>query len=305
MPSVRRRSRRAGQPRNKLGVIAFAVMAAALALLSSMLWGSADFFGGVYARRMQAVVVVLVSQAIAVVLIVPIAALAGAFDDPAGYFWWGVGAGVVGPTALVAFYRALSIGTMGVVSPIAATGIVVPVAWGLIEGDHPSSIQALGMVVGFVGVVLASGSGPQTSGAVDGSHFRSIGLALVAALGFGLSFVFLDGGGEFSIPMTLVVQRSTSVLLMLVPVVLATRLRGLRRADLPGLAGVGAGDAAANGAFAWSSGLGLLSVTSVLASLYPVATLLLARLLLDERLSRLQGWGVTLALAGVLLLAAG
>jgi drug/metabolite transporter (DMT)-like permease len=88
-------------------------------------------------------------------------------------------------------------------------------------------------------------------------------------------------------------------------VVLITRLVGLRMRDLPGLAGVGAGDAAANGAFAWSSSLGLLSVTSVLGSLYPVATLLLARTMLGERLTRLQGYGVALALVGILLLAAG
>ncbi len=281
-------------------------MAAALALLSSLLWGTADFFGGVFTRRMQAVVVVLVSQAIALAVIAPTAWLIGAFDDPSGYLGWGVAAGIVGPVALVSFYRALSIGKMGVVSPIAAMGIVVPVAWGLVSGEKPSGLQMCGMVVGFVGVVLASG--PDLSG--DGAparadHLRSVVLALVAAVGFGLSFVCLDGGGEFSIGMTLFVQRSTSVLLMVIPVIVFTRLAGLRRRDLPGLAGVGFGDAAANGAFAWSSTLGLLSVTSVLGSLYPVATLLLARVLLHERLSKLQGYGVVLALVGIVLLAAG
>lgn len=281
-------------------------MAAGLALLSSLLWGTADFFGGLYTRRIQAVVVVLVSQAIALAAIVPIAYLVGAFDDPSGYFWWGVGAGIVGPIGLVSFYLALSIGTMGVVSPIAAAGIVVPVAWGLAIGDRPSPIQLVGIGLGFVGVVLAGGPDIDTGDhPARQAHFRSIGLALVAAVGFGFSFVFLDGGGEFSIGMTLVVQRSTSVLLMVIPVVALTRLRGLRLKDLPGLAGVGFGDAAANGAFAWSASLGLLSVTAVLGSLYPVATLLLARFLLNERLSRLQGAGVVLSLGGIVLLAAG
>ncbi len=281
-------------------------MAAALALLSSLLWGTADFFGGLFTRRMPSVVVVLVSQAIALILILPTVWLVGGFDDPTGYFWWGVAAGIVGPIGLVSFYWALSIGTMGVVSPIAATGIVVPVAWGLVSGEQPSSLQYAGIVVGFVGVVLAGG--PDV--ARDDSdarqlHAKSIALALVAALGFGGSFVCLDGGGEFSVGMTLVVQRTTSVALMVIPVVLITRLAGVRWRDLPGLAGVGAGDAAANGAFAWSSSLGLLSVTSVLGSLYPVATLLLARTVLGERLTRLQAYGVVLALVGILLLAAG
>jgi len=281
-------------------------MAAALALLSSLLWGTADFFGGVFTRRMQAVVVVLVSQAIALAVIAPTAWLTGAFDDPSGYLGWGIAAGIVGPVALVSFYRALSIGKMGVVSPIAAMGIVVPVAWGLVSGEEPSGLQLCGMVVGFVGVMLASGPDLSGEGApARADHLRSVVLALVAALGFGLSFVCLDGGGEFSIGMTLVVQRSTSVLLMVIPVVVFTRLAGLRTRDLPGLAAVGFGDAAANGAFAWSSTLGLLSVTAVLGSLYPVATLLLARVLLHERLSKLQGYGVALALVGIVLLAAG
>lgn len=281
-------------------------MAVALALLSSLLWGTADFFGGIFTRRMSAVVVVLISQMIALALVLPTVWLLGSFDDPTGYFWWGVGAGIVGPVGLVSFYWALSIGTMGVVSPIAATGIVVPVAWGLAQGEQPSTLQYLGIAVAFVGVVLAAGPDvPHANVEARDAHVKSIALALVAALGFGASFVCLAGGGEYSIGMTLLVQRSTSVLLMVIPVVLLTRLVGLRWRDLPGLAGVGAGDAAANGAFAWSSTFGLLSVTSVLGSLYPVATLLLARILLGERLTRLQIYGVVGALVGIVLLAVG
>jgi drug/metabolite transporter (DMT)-like permease len=281
-------------------------MAAALALLSSLLWGTADFFGGLYTKRMASVVVVLVSQAIALALILPTVWLFGGFSDPSGYFWWGVGAGIVGPVGLVAFYWALSIGTMGVVSPIAATGIVVPVAWGLISGEEPSPVQFAGIIIGFVGVVLAGGPDVRSEDTeARAAHTKSIALALIAAIGFGGSFVCLDGGAEYSVGMTLVVQRATSVVLMVLPVVLFTRLAGLRWRDLPGLAGVGAGDAAANGAFAWSASLGLLSVTAVLGSLYPVATLLLARTVLGERLTRLQGYGVVLALIGIVLLAAG
>ncbi len=281
-------------------------MAVALALLSSLLWGTADFFGGIFTKRMPAVVVVLISQMIALTLIVPTVWLIGSFDDPSGYFWWGVGAGIVGPVGLVSFYGALSIGTMGVVSPIAATGIIVPVAWGLAQGEQPSVLQYLGIAVAFVGVVLAAGPDvPHENVEARDAHVKSIALALVAAIGFGASFVFLAGGGESSVGMTIVVQRATSVLLMVVPVVVFTRLVGLRWRDLPGLAGVGAGDAAANGAFAWSSTFGLLSVTAVLGSLYPVATLLLARILLKERLTRLQIYGVIGALVGIVLLSAG
>lgn len=281
-------------------------MAVVFALLSSALWGTADFFGGVFTKRMHAVVVVLVSQAIALLVIIPTAYLAGAFDDPTGYFWWAVLCGVVGPIGLVSFYMALSIGTMGVVSPIASTGIVIPVIWGLVDGDRPSTLQIVGILLAFAGVLSASG--PDVHGDdhhARAAHVRSIGLALLAALGFGMAFVCLDAGGAYSVGMTIVVQRSTSVLLLVIPVIVFTRMRGLRRKDVLGLAGVGLGDAGANGAFALSSTMGLLSVTAVLASLYPVATLVLARFLLHERLTRLQGYGVTLALAGVVLLAAG
>jgi drug/metabolite transporter (DMT)-like permease len=278
-------------------------MAVLLALTSSVLWGTADYFGGVLSKRIAAVAVVLVSQAIALVAIVPAAWAAGAFDDPSGYLPWGIAAGVVGPIGLISFYRALATGTMGVVSPIAATGIVVPVLWGLVlQGDRPSFGQYAGILLGFVGVVLASG--PDLRGGTGSASWKPIALALVAALGFGGSFICLDGGAQYSIGMTLVVQRSTSVLALVVPVLLVTRLKGMRWRDLGPLAGVGFGDAAANGTFAWAATLGLLSVTSVLGSLYPVATLLLARGLLGERLSPLQRVGVTLALAGVLLLAA-
>ena len=280
-------------------------MAAALALLSSLLWGTADFFGGIYTKRIAAVVVVLISQVIALALIIPTVWLLGSYDDPSGYFWWAVGAGIVGPVGLVAFYWGLSIGTMGVVSPIAATGIVVPVLWGLVSGERPTTLQYVGIAVGFVGVMLASGPDAPREHAERQAHSRSIVLALIAALGFGGTFVCLDGGGAYSIGMTLVVQRSTSVLLMIIPVLLTTRFAGVRWRDVPGLAGVGAGDVAANGAFAWSSTLGLLSVTAVLGSLYPVATLLLARIVLKERLTRLQQLGVAGALFGIVLLAAG
>src|SRR4051794_17579831 len=132
-------------------------MATALALLASLLWGTADFLGGTASRRQPALTVVAVSQAIATVGMLVVALVTGAFGDPAGYLGWALAGSVVNLVALTAFYAALAGGTMGVVAPIAALGVVVPVAAGIGQGDRPGVWQAVGVVVAFLGVVLAAG----------------------------------------------------------------------------------------------------------------------------------------------------
>jgi drug/metabolite transporter (DMT)-like permease len=286
-------------------------VAVLLALASSVLWGTADFFGGVLSRRAAAVAVVLATQACALVALALATTVTGSWAWTPDQLWWGVGAGVVGPVGLIAFYRGLATGRMGVVSPIAATGVAVPVLVGFAQGDRPLASQVLGLVLAVLGVVLVGGPDqhPDLDRGPGRGGWRPVALALVAALGFGGAFVCLDGGAaagaEPDVLMLLTTQRATSVVLLAVPVVLLTRMRGLRLRDLPALAGVGVGDVGANGLFAMSSTLGLLSVTAALGSMYPVMTLFLARYLLHERLSRLQGYGVVLALAGVVLLAVG
>jgi drug/metabolite transporter (DMT)-like permease len=284
---------------------------AALALLSSLLWGTSDFLGGTASRRLPVTTVVLSSQAWALVLLVPLALLAGPgrlgdVAPPA------VAAGLVGPAALLAFYRALAVGTMGVVAPVAALGVVVPVAAGLVAGEAPSAVQLVGIAVAVVGVVLASG--PELRGGEPGGA-QSLVLALGSAAGFGAVFVLLargaerGGGGVGAVVLVLVAMRLTSVTALVL-------LRALRRSGpraprsalrgaLPVLAVVGLFDVGANGAFAVASQSGLVSVTSVLASLYPVVTGVLAWRLAAERLEPPQWWGVGLAMTGVVLLAAG
>jgi len=210
----------------------------------------------------------------------------------------------------VAFYRALSTGTMGVVAPVAGTGAAIPVLVGLIGGDAPSGLALAGIAVAVIGVVLAGG--PELSGQDGSGGRRPLALALVAAVGFGLVYVFIDRGAAHSVLMTLVVMRLTSVLLVASFVIVAVASRagargGLRPAgrDLALIAFVGWSDAAANGCYALASRHGLVSVVAVLASLYPAVTVLLARVVENERLRRVQGVGVVLALGGVVLLAAG
>jgi drug/metabolite transporter (DMT)-like permease len=286
-------------------------VAVALALLSSALWGTADFFGGTATRRLPARTVVLVSQAVALSCLLPLVLVLG--EGGRDVLLPGVAAGVVGPLALLAFYRALALGTMGVVAPVAATGVAVPVLAGLAQGERPGAVQLAGIGLAVAGVVLACG--PELRGSGRGG-LEPLVLALLAALGFGSVFVLLaaaaggDGAGLGEVVVTLLVMRATSVAL-LGATALARRRVGERRAgrlgvrELPTLAMIGVFDVGANGTYAVATQSGLVSVSAVLASLYPVVTGLLAWRLDGERLAALQWAGVTLAMAGVVLLAGG
>ena len=283
-------------------------MAALSALLASLLWGTSDFLGGTASRRLPVASVLGVSQLAALLGLVPLAAVLGAFDEPRAYVLPALLAGLSGVVALAAFYRALAVGTMGVVAPIAALGVVVPVLAGLLDGERPGALRLAGIAVAVVGVVLASG--PELSGRAGAAPLL---LAGAAALGFGLVFVLIaeasESGSTGSVVMTLLTMRLVSVVVLTTLLLAFARRRGLelsvRRRDLPLLVTIGAFDVGANGAFAVASQSDLVSVSSVLASLYPVVTVLLARRFHAERLAGVQLAGVALSLTGVVLLAAG
>jgi drug/metabolite transporter (DMT)-like permease len=275
-------------------------VAVVLALFSSILWGSADFYGGLLSRRLSAYAVVGGSQAFGL-LAVTIAALAtGGFAEPTGWIGWSVLAGVSGSLGLVCFYAALASGTMGVVSPIAALGAVVPVAAGLARGEQPSAVAVVGIVVGLAGAVAASG--PELGSAVGG---RSVLLAALAGVCFGAALTFLAFGAEDSAVMTLWGMRVTSVAAFLAAAIVAGSMGGLRAADAPALVAVGLADAGANLLFSLATQRGLISLVSVVGSLYPVATVLLAYVILHERLQRIQVVGTVAALCGVALVSLG
>ncbi len=275
-------------------------MAALLALLSSVLWGTGDFLGGTVSRRLRPLAVVGGSQLAGLLAVAVYAAAIGAYDADRGYLPWAIAAGTAGLVGLVAFYGALATGTMGVVAPIAALGAVVPVAAGLLGGDAPSVLQAVGIVVALAGVVLASG--PELSGAAGS---RPVLLALVAALSFGLVLLCVARGSRSDPTMTLVAMRATTVPIVAVIALVARNIGGIRSADAPGLVVIGLFDAGANLAFAVASTGGYLSVVAVLGSLYPVVTAVLARIVHAERLRPVQQAGVGAAIAGIVLIAAG
>ncbi|AXI76438.1 EamA family transporter [Peterkaempfera bronchialis] len=288
-------------------------MTALLALTSSLLWGFADFGGGLLTRRMPALVVVVASQAVAAVLLLGAVAATGAVGDAGPRLLYAVAAGVIGPLAMFCFYRALAIGPMGVVSPLATVGVAVPVGLGLVLGERPGAAQAAGIAVAVAGVALAGG--PELRGAAVAR--RAVVLTLTAAFGFGAVMALITeasaGGGLL---LALCVQRVCNVAVGGAALLLSVRrdpvgalpaggLWPAVRLRLPSLAWVGVADVAANGSYALAAHGGQVSVAAVLASLYPVATALLARGVLKERLRPVQAVGAGLALVGTVLLAAG
>jgi drug/metabolite transporter (DMT)-like permease len=289
-------------------------VAVILAVLSSVLWGIADFSGGTASRRLPSLLVVMVSQAAGLAAAAVAAGASGEWRASLGYLPWAVGAGLVGATGLLMYYRALAIGTMGVVSPIAALSVIIPVAVGLVSGHLPSAIVGAGIVLAVLGVMAASG--PERA---HGRSLRPVLLAIVAAVCFGATLLFIARGAAHSPLMTMVGMRVASVL-PLAAICLARR-RALRAgiARTPGsddaarrrswarlwLLVVVAGlfDVSANLAFAEASTRGALAIVAILGSLYPAVTVLLARVVHGERLTRLQQAGVALALVGVALIA--
>ncbi|MGW6510357.1 EamA family transporter [Streptomyces niveus] len=288
-------------------------MTALFALATCLLWGLADFGGGVLTRRIPALTVVVVSQSVAVVVLGAIVVATRAWTEAGPLLWYAVAAGVVGPVAMLAFYKALALGPMGVVSPLASIGVVVPVGVGLVLGERPGLLQVAGIAVAVAGIVLAGG--PELRGAPV--RRRAIALTLVAAFGFGAVMALIS---EASTSLTglflaLFVQRVTNVGVGGAALYVSVR-RGapalpeggglaVIRAALPALAFVGLADVAANGTYSIAAQNGPVTVAAVLASLYPVITAVAARGLLKERLRAVQAAGAGLALIGTVLLAAG
>ncbi len=274
-------------------------MFAVLALLSSLMWGTADFLGGSVSRRLPALAVYGISQAIGFVALVTVATVTGSWGTDLGYWPWAIVSSVLGLIGMVAFYSALSIGPMGIVSPLVSVSVVVPVAVALIGGELPTSLQILGILAATIGILLASG--PELSGAESA---RPLMLAGIAALAFGGMYVTMARGSEVSALMTMTGMRVVSVVMFAVILLYARNIGGARPRDLVPLAAIGILDASANVLYGVATTLGLLSTTAVLGSLYPVVTAILAAVILRERLRAVQYAGVAVAVAGVLLISA-
>ena len=299
-----------------------------LALVASGLLGITDFLGGVLSRRIPLIVVLLGSQGVAALAVTTRLLVEPLNLDDANAVQWGIIGGLGTAVGVSALFRALAIGTMGVVAPITSLAVIVPVMVGVGSGDPVTGILALGLVVAIIGTVLASGPEVRSREGGDEVHrhrVQSIALAFVAAAGFGLANVSVALGSATSITTTLVVNTTVVLALYLVAFSLwvhvrlrsaAARLHAgravspallpnpVRARDAVGIAAIGLLGYLANVCFALASQAGALSVVGVLASLYPVVTALLGWRVLGERLQLVQVFGVIAVFVGVATIAA-
>jgi len=282
-------------------------MAFLLALLSSALWGSADFQAGRMSKKYQAFAVLGITQLIGLAFGIFLIFATGergavAFGDGgffSGYFWPGAFAGALGYIGLICLYIGLSTGRMGVVSPISSLGAVVPVMFALIGGEQLSRGRWIGVVIALAGAFCASG--PEIS---QGFPLKPVALAFGAAFGFGTALTLMSIGSDSSALMTMVTMRGATALLTIIIALKFRSTGGFTIADAPSLIFIGVADFLANLTLGLATQQGLVSLVMVLGSLYPVVTVLLAFKLLHERLHKVQYVGVFLAVSGVAILAA-
>jgi drug/metabolite transporter (DMT)-like permease len=278
-------------------------MASLLALLSSALWGSADFFAGRMSKKHHPFAVLGFSQVIGLLVGILILVISGSWQGKVfgldGFLIPGILAGLAGYIGLACLYEGLSTGRMGVVAPISSMSAVVPLAYALATGDALSTLASVGVFIALIGVFCASG--PELS---QGMPIKPLLLALGAAAGFGLSLTFIAVGSETSALLTMVSMRGATFFVT-ISIALKYRTTGkFERKDLPLLIFIGAADFLANLLLGVATTKGLVSVAMVFGSLYPIATALLAFKFLNERLHKVQYVGIALAVSGVSLISA-
>jgi drug/metabolite transporter (DMT)-like permease len=278
-------------------------MASLLALLSSAMWGTADFFAGRLSKKFHPFAVLGLSQVFGLLTGIVIVLISGDWHGQAlgtnGYLISGALAGWFGYLGLACLYEGLSTGRMGVVSPISSMSTVIPLVYALMTGDKLSTLASIGIVVALIGVFCASG--PELS---NGLPIKPLLLALGAAVGFGLALTFIAIGSESSALLTMVSMRATT---FFVTISIAIRFKttgGFSKRDMPILIFIGAADFIANLLLGVATTKGLVSVAMVFGSLYPIATALLAFKFLNERLHKVQYVGIVLAVSGVSLISA-
>jgi len=277
-------------------------MTAVLALSGAVLWGVGDFLGGLASRRIAVLAVLAISQGIGLAGVVLWVVLA---DDPfpgVEELLPAAAAGVAGLVGLSALYRGLAIGAMGIVAPISAASPIVPLAVDAARGITPALLQWIGVALVLTGIVTLS---REPGGAGRQRVAAGAGLALVAALAFGSFIVGIDAGADESAPWAVVAARSASVALALIAILVTSSSLRAPRSVLPLLVGVGVFDTGANVCVAFATTEGAAGIVAVLSALYPVVTIVLARIVLAERLSRPRRVGGVVALAGAALVAAG
>jgi drug/metabolite transporter (DMT)-like permease len=276
-----------------------------LGLGAALTYGAADFVGGFVTRRTHVLAVVIGSQLVgAVALAVVMPALT---DEPATgrALAWGAASGLAAAIGVMFLYRGLAGGRMSVVAPVTAVvAATLPVIFGLVVGERPPGVALAGVAVALAAIGLISRPAPRDREDAEGSG-SGVGLALVAGVGFAAFFILLERAGPAAGLWPLVGARASSILLTgALALLTSAPLRAATGTARP-IAVVGLLDAAANVLYLLATQRGLLSLVAVLTSMYPATTVLLARFLLGERLTRTRAAGLGVAATAVALIAAG
>ena len=271
-------------------------MSALLATLSSLLWGSSDFLGGLMSKRFRPLAVTGFSQFFGLLTALILLLASGEWEAPSlhNYLIPGAAAGICGFFGLISYYSGLSTGQMGVVAPISSLSALIPLIYAFSLGESPRRIQIVGLAIALIGGFLASG--PDLA---RGIHIKPILFGLGAALGFGSALVLMTKGSSDSPLLTMTTMRVTTVSICLI-LALSTRSHGgFARRDLPMLIAIGVLDFMGNYLLGVATTKGLISIAMVLGSLFPIVTSILAFAILKERLHLLQYLGVIFAVLGV------
>lgn len=268
---------------------------------SALAFGAGDFTGGTAARRLPALAVAAGAQIVGLLGLLVLLLVAGATPPDVGALWIGAAAGIAGATGLAALYRGLAMGAMGIVTALSGLGsVLIPLGVGALLGAAVSSLQLVG--VGLAAAAAVAASGASLSGGVRRDALR---MAAVAAVAFGAWFVLLDLAAEGDAMWALVASRASASLFMVaVAVVAGTRLQPApRQVGLVGLAGIL--DVAGNGLFVLARGEIAVGLAAAMSGIYPIVTMILARVVGGEALPRLGLVGVILAVAAIVLISLG
>jgi len=265
-------------------------------------WGVGDFMGGVASRRLAVVTVLAISQAAGLVAVYIWVALSGDAFPGVEQIWPAAAGGVLALVGLAALYRAFALGAMGIVAPISAAAPIVPLAVDAARGRVPNTVEWIGVALVLTGIVVLS-----LEHSTDGRQriAAGAGLAVVAALGFGLFFVGIDAGADQSASWAVAAARTASVPIAVIAALVSRTPLVAPRRMLPLLVAVGLFDTGANICVAAATTRGAVGIVAVLSSLYPIVTIVLAWLVLGERLGTAKRIGAAVALAGAALVATG
>lgn len=270
----------------------------AFGLASAACWGAGDFCGGLATRRTHVYSVILASQVVGVVMLLGLALAFGEqVPTPTHLLWGGLG-GLAGTLGLVAFYRALASGQMGVAAPVGGViGAATPAILGAFLQGWPGTLRLIGFALALIAVWFIS----RTEESAVRAH--ALGLPVLAGLGFGVFFVFIHRASETAVFWPLVAARLTSLSALTIVATVTHQPRLPDKTHLPLIALVGVMEVGGNAFYALAARAGRLDVAAVISSLYPAGTIWLAWLILKERITRLQSVGIVAALAAIVLIA--